>query len=280
MSYDQIDNELSENDFKRLSQFIYDNYGINLYPRKKVLLVSRLKKRLNKIGIKTYTEYCDYIINKDKDHKEALQMVDHLSTNKTDFFREPDQFEFLTEKLLLPYIDETGRRKIKLWSAGCSSGEEPYSIAMALSELKTGNSSFDFEIFASDISTTVLEKASKAIYTASAVDNIPIQYRNKYLLKSKNKAKKQIRINSVIRNKIELFRYNLLSDSSPFDEPLDIIFCRNTLIYFDRPTQEKVVNKLLDELKNGGYLFLGHSESLINMDFPVKLVSSSVYLKI
>ena len=139
---------------------------------------------------------------------------------------------------------------------------------------------FDFEIFASDISTAVLEKASKAIYSDEALSQIPVQYRNRYLLKSKDKSKKQIRISSSIRNKVKFFRYNLLHEKSPFNEPLDLIFCRNTLIYFDRQTQESVVKKLISRLNKGGFLFLGHSESLINMDFALKNVSTSVYQKI
>lgn len=280
MTDNKIYGQLSDNDFKRLGKFIYDNYGINLYPQKKVLVVSRLQKRLAKLGMKSYSEYCDYVLNNDNGHQEAVHMIDRISTNKTDFFREADHFEYLTGPLLKDYLTETKKDRIRLWSAGCSSGEEPYTIAMMLSEYKTNNSLFNFDIYASDISTTVLKKARRAIYPASDLEQIPGDIRNKYMLRSKDRSKQQIRIASNIRNKVELFRYNLLSDKTPFNKPLDIIFCRNTLIYFDRKTQEKVVSNLIGYLNAGGYLFLGHSESLINMGFSLKHVFPSVYKKI
>lgn len=280
MTDNKIYGELSDNDFKRLSKFIYDNYGINLYPQKKVLVVSRLQKRLTKLGMKSYTEYCDFVLNNDKGPKEAVHMIDRISTNKTDFFREADHFEYLSDPMLADYLAETRKKKIRIWSAGCSSGEEPYTIAMILSEFKANNSSFNFDIYASDISTTVLKKASKAIYPTSDLEQIPNEYKKKYILKSKDRTKHQIRIAPVIRNKVKLFRYNLLSDKTPFNQPLDIIFCRNTLIYFDRQTQQKVVSNLIADLNEGGYLFLGHSESLINMGFSLKHVFPSVYKKV
>jgi len=280
MTDNKIYGELSDSDFKRLSKFIYDNYGINLYPQKKVLVVSRLQKRLAKLGMKSYTEYCDYVLSNENGQKEAVHMIDRISTNKTDFFREADHFDYLGGSMLQEYLTETKKDRIKLWSAGCSSGEEPYTIAMVLNEFKANNSPFNFDIYASDISTTVLKKANKAIYPTSDLAQIPNNYKNKYLLKSKDSSKQQIRIAPNIRNKVKLFRYNLLSDKTPFNQPLDIIFCRNTLIYFDRETQQKVVSNLIDELSEGGYLFLGHSESLINMGFSLKHVFPSVYKKV
>ncbi len=272
--------ELKDSDFKRLSTFIYDNYGINLYPQKKVLVKSRLQKRLAKLNISSYTEYCDFVLNNEKGFQEVVHMIDRISTNKTDFFREADHFDYLADTLLKQYVSETGRKKLKIWSAGCSSGEEPYTIAMVLSEEKHNIPLFDYKIYASDISTTVLKKASKAIYSASNLADIPINYHSKYLLISKDKTKKQIRIAPNIRNKVTLFRYNLLSNKSPFNEPLDIIFCRNTLIYFDRKTQERVISSLLSNLQLGGYLFLGHSESLINTSFSLKSVFPAIYKKV
>ena len=272
--------ELIDNDFKRLGEFIYTNYGINLYPNKKVLVKSRLQKRLFELGIKSYAEYCDLVLNNDPNHKEAVEMINRISTNKTDFFREANHFDFLSGDSLNKYLSLTGKNKITLWSAGCSSGEEPYTIAMVLNEQKQKIPLFDFEIYASDISTTVLKKAKNAIYPDTAIVQIPMQYRTKYLLKSKDKSKKQIRIAPAIREKIKLFRYNLLSDKPPINKTFDIIFCRNTLIYFDRQTQEKVVANIISILNKGGYLYLGHSESLINMNFALESAGTSIYRKI
>lgn len=280
MNQNQTYGEFLDKDFKRLGKYIYDNYGINLYPQKHTLVKSRLQKRLASLGMKSYAEYCDFVLDNEEGKKEVVHMMDRLSTNKTDFFREADHFEYLSETLLKNYINETGRKKIRVWSAGCSSGEEPYTIAMVLNEHKENIPFFDFNIFASDLSTAVLKKAKDAIYPAADAIEIPADYRSKYLLKSKDKSKQQIRIISKIRNKVKLFRYNLLSEKSPFNKPIDIIFCRNTLIYFDRQTQEYVINNLISNIPTGGYLFLGHSESLINMKFPLKSVSPSVYKKL
>jgi len=272
--------ELLDKDFKRLGSFIYENFGINLYPHKLVLVRSRLQKRLAVLGMNSYSEYCNYVLDTENGKKETVHMMDRLSTNKTDFFREADHFDFLSNTLLTNYVSETGKKKIRVWSAGCSSGEEPYTIAMVLNEQKANIPFLDFRIYASDISTTVLKKAKLAIYPISDIVDIPEIYRSKYLLKSKDKTKQKIRIDSKIRDKVKLFRYNLLSEKLPFKKPLDIIFCRNTLIYFDRQTQEIVINNLISTLSKGGYLFLGHSESLINMNFPLKSVFPSVYKKV
>ncbi|MFK5857080.1 MAG: CheR family methyltransferase [Bacteroidota bacterium] len=280
MELKQTYGELLDKDFKRLGKFIYDNYGINLYPQKQVLVKSRLQRRLSILGMSSYSEYCDYVLKHEHGKEEAIHMIDRISTNKTDFFREDDHFDYLSETLLKYYFAETGKKKLRIWSAGCSSGEEPYTIAMVLSEQKGSIPFFDFSIFASDISTTVLKKAKAAVYPESDLEEIPTVYHSKYLLKSKDKTKKQIRITSNIRNKVKFFRYNLLGSKSPFNKPVDVIFCRNTLIYFDRQTQQRVINHLISNLPIGGYLFLGHSESLINMSFPLKNVFPSVYKKI
>lgn len=272
--------ELTDKDFKQLSDFIYANYGINLYPNKKVLVKSRLQARLKETGIGTYKEYCHFVLNKDPERKEAVEMINRLSTNKTDFFREPNHFQYLSETLLGDYLQNKESKKIKVWSAGCSSGEEPYTIAMVLNQQKHKIPLFDYEIFASDISTSVLKKASLAIYPGIVISQIPFEYRSKYLLKSKDRIKNQIRISPILRNKINFFRYNLLNPKIPITGFIDIVFCRNTLIYFDRPTQQLVVKKLLDCINPGGYLFLGHSESLINMNFDLEHVAASIYRKI
>ncbi len=272
--------ELEDKDFKELSDFIYDNYGINLYPNKKVLVKSRLQSRLNALGISTYSEYCDFVLNKDPNRKEAVEMINRLSTNKTDFFREDDHFHLLSHNFLKSYITSANKNQLLIWSAGCSSGEEPYTIAMVLQEEKQKIPAFDFKIYASDISTSVLQKASKAIYSTNYLHQIPIQYKIKYLLKNKDSTKNQFRIAPELRNKVEFFRYNLLNPKLPTNDKMDIIFCRNTLIYFDRSTQKLVVEKLLKGLVTGGYLFLGHSESLINMNFNLAHVAASVYKKL
>lgn len=274
-SYSNFDDK----DFKRLSEYIYDNYGINLYPNKKVLVKSRLVKRLKALNMRSYHDYCKYVLENDQDQLEIVEMINRISTNKTEFFREKNHFDFLTEHIIPDILSIKTDKMIQLWSAGCSSGEEPYSISMTLSDLKTVYGSFSFNIYASDISTQVLKKASTAIYPNSLLPQINMDYRKKYLLKSKDKQKEVFRINKQIRDHVSFFRYNLLNSKPPFKNKMDIIFCRNTLIYFDRPTQKKVVENMLKILNPGGYLLLGHSESLINMGFDLKNIAASVYKK-
>lgn len=268
--------ELHDEDFKRLSLYVYKNYGINLYPNKRVLVKSRLQKRLQTLKLTSYKEYCDYVFKTDEGKKEIVEMINRLSTNKTDFFREPDQFEYL-KNTILPGFNK--RKFMQLWSTGCSSGEEPYTIAMVIDDFSKNATNINYQIYASDISTSVLAKAQKGIYSSLSLLQIPKQYHKNYLLKSKDPNKKLIRIAPELRNKINFFRYNLLNEKVPLSSRMDIIFCRNTLIYFDRITQYEVVNRLLNNLVTGGYLILGHSESLVNMDLPLTAVSASIYQK-
>jgi chemotaxis protein methyltransferase CheR len=271
--------EFKDTDFKRLSSFIYKQYGINLYPKKKVLVKSRLQRRLKALGINSYSEYCDFVINSEKGSEESLFMVDRISTNKTDFFREPEHFDILTKKIIPQYLKESKKNKLEIWSAGCSTGQEPYTLAMVLSDLSK-TSDFKFQIFASDISYSVLKTANRAIYNYELLGQIPIEFRTKYLLRAKDKSNPKIRMAPNIREKVQFFQHNLLfEERTTIAKKLDIIFCRNTLIYFDRPTQERVLNNLLSKLDKGGYLFLGHSESLINLNISLKHVFPSVYKK-
>ncbi len=271
--------EFTDKDFKRLSDYIYINYGINLYPNKKVLVKSRLVKRLKELEINSYHDYCTYVLENDPNREEAIEMINRISTNKTEFFREKAHFDFLINGIVPDLTKRKPGKQFKLWSAGCSSGEEPYTIAMVLDNIKLKIPNFKFKIYASDISTNVLIKASTAIYPNSLLPQIPVEFRKRYLLKSKDRNKEVFRISRDIRKNVEFFRYNLLNNKPPFKSGLDIIFCRNTLIYFDRPTQIKVIGMLYNLLNPGGYLLLGHSESLINMDFNMESLKASVYRK-
>ena len=271
--------DFTDKDFKELADYIYEYYGINLYPNKKTLVKSRLIKRLNALGMSSYKEYCSFVLRNDPNRTEAVEMINRLSTNKTEFFRENDHFEQLTQVLIPTLINIDNLKEINIWSAGCSSGEEPYTIAMVLEDYRSRNKYFNFKILASDISTQVLKKASKAIYPKILLEQIPVHFRKSFLLKSKDPSMEVFRIGQSTRSNVEFFRYNLLSAKLPFVSKMSIIFCRNTLIYFDRPTQKKVVTRLLDCLLEGGYLILGHSESLVNMGFDLEQISASIYMK-
>lgn len=269
---------LTVSEFNQFAKLIYNQCGIKLPIEKKTLLESRLSKRLRNLSIHSYKEYLQLISSKEGSNIEIIHMIDVITTNKTDFFREPHHFEFI-ENVILPNFLHEGKRKINIWSAGCSSGEEPYTLAMVFENQKIKTPYFDYSIFASDISTEILKKASEAIYPAVTVKNIPFEIKRKYFLKSKDVSNPTVRIVPEIRNKVTFNRINFMSPNYSIYENFDCIFCRNVLIYFDRETQINVINKLLTNLKSGGYLFIGHSESLIQSQFPLIQIKPTIYRK-
>lgn len=271
--------QLSEHDFNRLSNFIYKEYGIKMPPSKKIMLQSRLQKRLKDLNITSFKEYCDIVFSNDG-ADEIIHMIDVVSTNKTDFFREPNHFAFMQEVILPEFVAEKNNRLLKIWSAGCSSGEEPYTIAMVVSGFFETQIGFDFQILGTDISTRILQKAIDAIYSEDRIVGIPLEIKKKYFLKSKDATKKLIRIIPQLRGKINFQRLNLMSGSYDVKDMYDIIFCRNVLIYFDRETQEKVISKLCARLKTGGYFFLGHSESIMGMQLPLSSIKPTIFVKV
>ena len=261
---------LSARDFSRLKQFIYDECGINITDAKRTMLETRLQKRLKQLSISSFSEYCDYLFSQKGREDELTHMIDQVTTNKTDFFREPAHFDYLTRKVL-PEITRS-RRPVTIWSAGCSSGEEPYTLAMVLKEYGC-----DFIVLATDISTKVLDKAKLAVYDTERVDPIPDPLRRKYLLKSKDPAKKLYRVVPELREHVRFRRLNFMEGDFGFREPIDVIFCRNVIIYFDKVTQERLLNSFCRYLAPRGYLFMGHSETLLGMDVPLTPVAPTVY---
>jgi chemotaxis protein methyltransferase CheR len=208
-------------------------------------------------------------------------MIDLVTTNKTDFFREPEHYNYLTQCVLPEWCERNGcRHPLSIWSAGCSTGEEPYTLSMVLNEFAGEHGGFNFKITASDISTRVLEKAGKAIYDMDRIGPINAQMRRKYLMRSKNRDSELVRIVPELREKIRFQRINFMDSDFGFREPFDIIFCRNVIIYFDRPTQERLLNKFYRYLKPGGWVFMGHSETLSGLDVPLTMVHPTVYRKL
>ncbi len=273
--------EFTDRDFHALSKFIYNEFGIQLPDKKKFLLKSRLIKRLKILGISKYSDYVNYVLESgQKGSEEVIEMIDVVSTNKTDFFRENAHFDFLIDKVVPDFMGR-GIKSPKVWSAGCSSGEEVYTICMVFEEEVRLNRLRDYQVYGSDISVSILKKAVKAIYPFSRAEQIPDRYRKRYLLKSKGDGKQEVRIVKTLRDKTRFMWINLMDNQYILSKNFDIIFCRNTLIYFDRETQRKVVTKMLEHLKPGGYLFIGHSESLLNQNIPyLKQIKPTVYLKL
>jgi chemotaxis protein methyltransferase CheR len=271
---------LNDSDFTKLSNFIYVNYGIKLPIFKKIMLQSRLASRLKINGMKSYAEYTKYVLSGDANESEIVNMIDLVSTNKTDFYREAAHFDFMKEVVLPKFIAGDSRQPFKIWSSASSSGEEAYTIAMVISEFIENNRKIDFEILGTDISARILEKAKLGIYPIDRVDVIPISQKKKYLLRSKDEENPMVRIVPNLRAKARFQRLNLMDSSYNVPKDFDIIFCRNVLIYFDRETQEKVINKLCMHLKPGGYFFLGHSESISGIDVPLKPLKPTMFVKI
>lgn len=273
---------MSQADYLRMSRLIHASCGIKLPPAKKTMLEGRLRKRLNALGMDSFVTYCDYIFSPEGARAEHIYMFNAVTTNKTDFFREPDHFEVLSSKVLPELFDLYGvgsKKILNVWSAACSTGEEPYTLAMVLSEFAERHASFRFSILATDISTKVLGQAASGIYDCERIAPVPKPFRKKYLMRSKDKERGLVRIVPELRASVRFERLNLMQEDYGIDRPMGVIFCRNVIIYFDRPTQERLLQKLAAHLIPGGYLFMGHSESLHRMDLPLVPIATTIYRK-
>ncbi len=272
--------ELSDSEFQKLSVFIFNEYGIKLPIQKKLMLQGRLRARLRERNHISFADYIDFLFSSEGQQIELIHMIDVVTTNKTDFFREPDHFDFLYNTVLSQFNKKKFGKTFQIWSAGCSTGEEPFTIAIIMSEFKALHPGFDFNILATDLSSRALNNAKVAIYTDDKVEVIPISLRKNYLLKRKDATRKEVRMVASLRNKVTFERQNLMELNKYNKNGFDVIFCRNTLIYFDRPTQIKVVTGLTNKLNKGGYLFIGHSESLLNEHhLPVERIAPTIYKK-
>lgn len=276
---------LTEIDFLKFKNLIYKNTGIFLRDTKVEMVNSRLLNRLRTLKISTFTDYYNYLIRVD-DGTELLEMINCITTNKTDFFRENHHFEFMY-KYILPKIKQnaynTGNLEFKAWSAACSTGEEPYTIAIVLKDFFKDNTGWNLKVLASDLDTNVLKKAYEGVYTQEVVTPIPPHLLREYFYKGEEENKGFFKVKEKLQYIITFKKINLIDDVYPISSPLDVIFCRNVFIYFDNQTVEMIVNKFSRYLKPGGFLFLGHSESIdLEGTFKgrFKLVAHTVYMKI
>ena len=274
--------ELSDKEYHAIADFVHKTAGINLMEGKKELMRTRLSKRMRALKFHDFKTYFSYVMN-DKTGEEIVFLLDALSTNLTSFFREPQHFQYMAKELL-PKWEQKGRSKgshrLRIWSAACSSGEEPYTIAMVvLDKSPYFAQGGDFKILATDISTKVLGMAQQGLYGAERTKDIPHQYLQKYWKRTDSaRGDKLYHVNDDVKKIIAFRRFNLM-DPLPFKGPLDLIFCRNVMIYFDKETIAKLVEKYYSVLGKGGYLFIGHSESLSGFKHPFKYVGPCIYLK-
>jgi chemotaxis protein methyltransferase CheR len=266
---------LTDKEFDQFKTLIYQQVGITLDTPKKTLLVSRLGKRLRELSLPSYQAYFDRVSGKGGE-EELTQLVDLISTNKTDFFREPVHFDFLREQVL-PQVQAT--RSLRIWSSASSSGEEPYTIAMTLTDAIPDPSRWDIKVLASDISTRVLAKAAAGIYEEERVVQLPQDVVRRHFLRGKGEQAGKLKIRKHLSEMIAFRRINLMAPAFPIKTPLDVIFCRNVMIYFDRPTQATLMGKFYRYLRPGGYLFIGHSESLQWIEHQFTYVKPTIYQK-
>lgn len=272
-------NALSEADFRKLAKYIESELGIRMPDTKRIMLESRLQKRIRHFGMGSFAEYIDFVFSEEGRRSELINMIDAVTTNKTDFFREADHFDYLLENIL-PEWSSGHSGFMHFWSAGCSTGEEPYTLAMVLEEYREECPRFEFRIFASDLSTQVLDKAKAAIYDEEKAAPIPMSYKKKYLLRSKNKDSALVRVKPELRAKVSFARINFMDESYPVEGIFDVVFCRNVIIYFERKTQEMILGRLCRHIRQGGYLILGHSETLTGMNLPLKVVAPTIYTRL
>lgn len=268
--------EITDKQFEEISELVKRLAGINLHEGKKELVKARLAKRTRQLKLPTLEAYIAYVRG-DTSGRELVSMLDALSTNLTYFFREPAHFNFLKDKVL-PQIQQRGNKRLRIWSAGCSSGEEPYSIAMLLREHIANVSSWDARVLATDLSTRVLAMATRGEYGKERFRETPPQLVQRYFDVVQSAPSKIYKASKDIRSMIHFARLNLM-EPWPMKGPFDVIFCRNVMIYFDKPTQSRLVNRYYDLLAPGGYLFLGHSESLTGTQHQFRYVMPATYAK-
>jgi chemotaxis protein methyltransferase CheR len=269
---------LSPRNFQRLASFIERYSGIKTPSSKVTMVEGRLRKRVRATGMSNLKQYCDYLFERNGLAAEAVELINAVTTNKTEFFREPEHFRFLTEHAVpqLMSVSQT-RPALKVWSAACSNGAEPYTLAMVLADLGQHIPALRFVITATDICTEVLTTAFAGIYPEAMVKPVPADLRRRYVMRSKDRSRQQVRIAPELRATTHFGRINLVEPPYSVDRDMDIIFCRNILIYFNKATQETVLQRLCDHLRVGGFLFLGHSETLSGFHLPLQPVGPTVF---
>ena len=270
---------LSRRDFDRIARYIYAQAGIRLPPAKLTMIEGRLRRRVRATQHASLDDYCGWLFEPGNLDAERQHLLNAVTTNKTDFFREPKHFDYL-QQVALPEMQAEGVRRLRVWSAACSTGAEPYTIAMVLDAFARDRRGPDYGILATDLDTEVLAAARRGVYPAAMVEPVPAALRQRYVLRPRDREREEVRIVPELRGAIGFAQLNLMDDQYPVGAPMDMIFCRNVLIYFDKPTQEQVVRRLAACLRPGGLLFLGHSESVAGFTLPLTVVASTVFKKI
>lgn len=270
--------QLGDDEFRFLAGFMSRETGIVLSEHKREMVCGRLVKRLRALHLKSFAEYCE-LLKGPGAHDEVENLVNAITTNITNFFREPHHFDHLRTQVLLPRATQRPRNpRVRIWSAGCSSGEEPYSIAMVMADVLKAGEGWDALILATDIDTNVLRRGEKGVYPADAMRNVPETYRKRFVRRIAGDGD-HVQMADELRRLIRFRRLNL-HEPWPMKGTFDAIFCRNVAIYFDKPTQRKLFNRYADHLVLGGTLFLGHAESLIGVTDRFEVADKTAYRRI
>ncbi|MBE7410942.1 MAG: protein-glutamate O-methyltransferase [Leptospiraceae bacterium] len=271
-------------EFNYIKDLVYEKAGIFLPPHKKIMVQSRLNSRLRANSMNNFKDYVSKLKNDKAFYEvEVLEIINKITTNKTDFFRENHHFEYLTntffpekEKILQKF----SVKKVRIWSSACSTGEEPYSIAITVEEYLKTKKSFEVKIFASDIDTNVIETAKKGIYKQDRLETVSDEFKKKYFKKvSEKNGVIEYEVSQNLKNLIEFKKVNLLEAPFPFKEKFDIIFCRNVIIYFDKPTQKRLFSNFHSMLEDDGILIIGHSETLFGISDDFGFLGKTIYKK-
>ncbi|MCK5387431.1 MAG: protein-glutamate O-methyltransferase CheR [Gammaproteobacteria bacterium] len=270
------DFKFSEKDFQYIRDLIMDRTGIVLAEHKVDMVYGRLTRRLRELNLESFNSY---LSNLEGDEQELVHFVNALTTNLTAFYREPHHFEFLASKLLPKIMKNKASKRLRIWSAGCSSGEEPYTIAMTVRSIIPENSGWDVKILATDLDSNMVEKGSKGIYTEERVTGLSSQNMKKWVGKGKGDTAGMVKMDDRLRDMITFKQLNLMHDW-PMKGPFDLMFCRNVVIYFNKDTQATLFNRYADMLVDGGHLFIGHSESMYKICDRFKLLGKTIYKKL
>lgn len=271
---------ISARAFRTLAGVVHGYCGIALGDDKQHLVANRLRRRLTVLGLETYDEYCE-LLAADQAGDELEALIDLITTNHTAFFREPEHFRFLGERVLPvlgPALARVGQ-PVRLWSAACASGEEPYTMAMVAAEAQRRTGNFQWRLLGSDISRTMVETATRAVYAADRLHEVPAELVPRYFLRGVRSQDGFVRIDASLQRQVSFARINLLEAVYPIGELQHVIFCRNVMIYFDAVSRTQVVKQLVRHLLPGGYLFIGYSESLGGIAHGLEAVSHGVYRK-
>lgn len=275
---------LSNKDFERLATFIGDRVGIRLPPTKRLMVEGRLRKRLRALGIPDMQTYCRLVIETRTLDSEITHLIDVITTNKTDFFREVEHFDLMRDRLVPALLAERSRERmplLKIWSAAASTGAEAYTAAMVLHDMTMKRNAFRFAILGTDISTAVLDQARSGVYPADMMAPVPKDLRERYVMEPVRKTlRPEVRIVPELRSLASFERLNLMDETYPYDRDVDIIFLRNVLIYFEKDDQNAVVRRLVGHLRPRGYIMLGHSESMVGNMAGLAQVAPAVFQKI